>query len=214
MAAEVDSTERKAPMRILIAEDDSISRGFLQRTLERWDYEVVVTKRGDEAWRALDRADPPQLAILDWMMPGMDGTEVCHRIRLAAAPIPTYVILLTARSAKEDTVAGLRAGADDYLTKPFDEDELHARLQVGVRLIELQCKLADEVTKLEEALAQVKQLRGLLPMCSWCKKIRDDSNYWQQLETYVTEHSEAQFSHGICPACADLVRQDLKKDGP
>jgi phosphoserine phosphatase RsbU/P len=201
-------------MRILIAEDDSISRAFLQRTLESWGYEVIVTENGEGAWRALERPDPPSVAILDWMMPGLDGPEVCRRIRRGATPIPTYVILLTSRTGKEDTVEGLRAGADDYLTKPFDEDELHARLQVGLRLIELQRKLADEVTKLAQALAQVKKLHGLLPMCSWCKKIRDDSNYWHQLETYISEHSEAEFTHGICPACADRMRQTPRGDEP
>jgi phosphoserine phosphatase RsbU/P len=203
----------EGPMRILIAEDDSISRIFLQRTLQRWSYEVVVTEGGDEAWRVLDEPDPPPLAILDWMMPGLDGTEVCRRIRRRAAPIPTYVILLTARNAKEDTVVGLRAGADDYLTKPFDENELHARLQVGLRLIELQRKLGDEVAKLADALAQVKQLHGLLPMCAWCKKVRDDLNYWHQIETYITRHSDAEFTHGICPDCADRMRQARRKAG-
>jgi sigma-B regulation protein RsbU (phosphoserine phosphatase) len=200
-------------MRILIAEDDSISRIFLERTLQRWGYEVLVTDSGDEAWRVLDRPDPPPVAILDWMMPGLDGTEVCRRIRQGAAPIPTYVILLTSRNAKEDTVVGLLAGADDYLTKPFDENELHARLQVGLRLIDLQRKLADQVAKLAEALVQVKQLHGLLPMCSWCKKIRDDSNYWHQIETYITRHSDAEFTHGICPDCADRMRAEVKQGG-
>src|SRR5205823_6467310 len=113
----------------------------------------------------------------------------------------TYLILLTAREAKEDIVVGLLNGANDYVTKPFDRNELEARLQVGRRVLELQHSLATQVRELEEALCQVKLLQGLLPMCCYCKKIRDDNNYWQQLEHYLSEHSDARFSHGICPEC-------------
>jgi sigma-B regulation protein RsbU (phosphoserine phosphatase) len=188
-------------MRILIAEDDRISRRFLEHALATWGYEVQSTADGDEAWAALERPDPPRLALLDWVMPGLQGTEICQRVRQRTDAVPVYIILLTSRTAKEDIVAGLRAGADDYLTKPFDAEELRARVQVGVRLIELQQRLAAQVDELAQALLHVKQLRGLLPMCAWCKKIRNDSNYWQRLEVYIVEHSDAQFSHGICPDC-------------
>jgi phosphoserine phosphatase RsbU/P len=198
-------------MRVLIAEDDRISRRFLEHSLAT-SYEVSATADGDEAWAALEAPDAPRLAILDWVMPGLQGPEICRRIRERAEPIPTYVILLTSRSAKEDIVAGLRAGADDYLTKPFDADELRARVQVGVRLLELQQRLAAQVDELERALAQVKQLHGLLPMCAWCKKIRNDSNYWQQVEVYIREHSHAQVSHGICPDCYLEQRFNVDSD--
>jgi DNA-binding response OmpR family regulator len=198
-------------MRILIAEDDRISRRFLEHSLASWGYDVVSTSDGDAAWAALSAADAPGLAVLDWVMPGLQGTEICQRVRQRPQDIPTYVILLTARSAKEDIVNGLRAGADDYLTKPFDAEELRARVQVGVRLLELQQRLATQVDELAQALAHVKKLRGLLPMCAWCKKIRNDSNYWQQLEVYISEHSEAQFSHGICPACYEEQRAQRGK---
>jgi phosphoserine phosphatase RsbU/P len=188
-------------MRVLIAEDDRISRRFLEHSLAAWNYDVLATADGDEAWSALEAPDAPRLAILDWIMPGLEGTEICTRLRQRTEPIPTYIIILTSRSTKEDIVAGLRAGADDYLTKPFDAEELRARVQVGVRLLELQQRLATKVDDLARALAHVKQLHGLLPMCAWCKKIRNDSNYWQQLEVYISEHSDAQFSHGICPDC-------------
>jgi sigma-B regulation protein RsbU (phosphoserine phosphatase) len=199
-------------MRLLIADDDRISRSFLEHALTNAGHEVVVAASGDEAWHVLDRADAPLLAILDWVMPGLEGTEICTRVRQRGAPIPTYIILLTSRSAKDDIVAGLRAGADDYLTKPFNIEELTARLQVGVRLIEMQQKLASQVKELEGALAQVKSLRGLLPMCAWCKKIRNDSNYWEQLEVYISEHSEAQFTHGMCPDCFRRVRESSTEE--
>ena len=188
-------------MKILIAEDDMVSRRLLEATLIKWGYEVVVTCDGAEAWEVLQRADAPLLAILDWMMPGMDGIELCRKVRRALMPTPPYLILLTAKGRREDVVTGLRSGANDYVTKPFDREELRARVQVGMRIVELQQSLADRVKALEEALARVKQLQGLLPICSYCKKIRDDQNYWQQVENYISEHSEAQFSHSICPDC-------------
>jgi DNA-binding response OmpR family regulator len=111
-------------MRILIAEDDISSRALLKHILAKWGYEVVVTKDGNEAWEALQAEDAPRLAILDWMMPGMDGVEVCRKVRQLDVSNPTYIILLTIRSSKKDIVAGLEAGADDYIGKPYETDEL------------------------------------------------------------------------------------------
>lgn len=199
-------------MRVLIAEDDPVSRRMLEATLVKWEYDVITTCDGAEAWQVLQSKDAPKLVILDWMMPRMDGLEFCRKVREVSSPQPTYVILLTARGQREDIVAGLQAGADDYVTKPFDRGELYARLQAGVRIVELQSNLADYVRELEDALAQIKQLHGLLPICSYCKKIRDDRNYWRQVEDYVAEHSEAQFSHGICPDCYEkYVKPELEK---
>ena len=206
------AVERAGPTRILIAEDDPVSRRLLEVILTRWEYEVVVTADGVAAWEALRRADAPRLAILDWMMPGMDGVEVCRKVRETPSSTPAYIILLTAKGRAEDTVTGLEAGADDYVTKPFDRDELRARLQVGVRMIALQQSLADRMRALEEALAKVNQLQGLLPICAYCKTIRDDRNYWQQVEGYISQHSGARFSHGICPDCyARVVRPQLEE---
>jgi len=199
-------------MRILIAEDDAVSRRLLEATLSKWGHDLVVACDGAEAWRALEGPDTPPLAILDWMMPEMDGTEVCRRVRAAASPTPPYLILLTALGGREDIVAGLTAGANDYITKPFDRGEMQARLQVGIRILELQQALAARVRDLEEVLGRVKQLQGLLPICSYCKKVRKDGDYWQQVETYVAEHSEARFSHGICPECwEEVVRPELAR---
>ncbi len=199
-------------MKILIAEDEVISRRMLEVTLRKWGYDVVVASDGAEAWRLLQGEDAPELAILDWMMPGMDGLELCRKIRRHLQTLPTYIILLTARQSKDDIVQGLEGGADDYIAKPFDQEELRARVQGGMRVVELQRSLAARVRELEEALARVKQLQGLLPICSYCKKIRDDQNYWQQVESYISGHSEAQFSHSICPSCYDrFVKPELEK---
>lgn len=192
-------------MKILIAEDDEISRRVLQVTLTNAGHEVMVTVNGAEAWTILEKDDSPNLAILDWMMPEMDGLEVCRRARQQPTATPVYIILLTAKAQKSDVVQGLEAGANDYILKPFNRDELHARVRVGETVVNLQQNLAAQVAELENALAQVKLLQGILPICSYCKDIRNDQNYWQKLDIYVTAHSEAQFSHSICPACYDSV---------
>jgi CheY-like chemotaxis protein len=146
------------------------------------------------------------------MMPEMDGLKVCRMVRTTPHLHHLYLILLTAKNRKEHIVAGLQAGADDYLTKPFDREELYARVQAGVRIITLQQSLVARVKELEEALARVKQLQGLFPICSYCKKIRNDQNYWQQVEDYLSKHSEAQFSHSICPDCYEqCVKPALDK---
>jgi len=199
-----------APTRILIAEDDVVSRTVLERTLRGWGHEVVVTRDGTQAWEALLADDAPSLAILDWMMPGVEGPEICRRLRALARPVPTYLILLTAKGQTDDIVAGLDSGADDYVTKPFDRQELRSRLRVGERILALQHGLADRVRELEEALGQVKELKGLLPICAYCKAVRDDQNYWHRVETYIAAHPSARFSHGTCPGCwKDVIEPEL-----
>jgi CheY-like chemotaxis protein len=174
-------------MRILIADDDRMSAMMLSRTLEQWGFEVVVVHDGAAAWERIAGDEPPALAIVDWMMPELDGIELCRRIRATPLASPVYVILLTARAGRHDVVAGLEAGADDYLTKPFDPGELRARIHVGERTLGL--------------IANIKRLTGLLPICSYCKRIRSDHDYWEQVESYIGDHTDAVFSHGICPSC-------------
>jgi DNA-binding response OmpR family regulator len=190
-------------MRILIAEDTAPSRVMLTTILKRWGYEIVATGDGAEAWQVLQRPDAPRLAILDWMMPQMDGPEVCRKVRSQHTEGYVYLILLTARGQKEDIVKGLEAGADDYVTKPFDAAALRARLQVGERILTLETALVQKVREQQEALAQVKQLQGLLPICMHCKKIRDDRDTWHKLETYIEQNSGAMFSHSLCDACLE-----------
>ena len=140
-------------MRILIAEDDRISRRLLERKLASWGYEVVSCTNGVEAWQALHSDDAPSLAILNWMMPGMDGVQVCREIRKQKHPAYTYIILLTARDHKKDIVEGIEAGADDYVTKPFNPHELKVRIRAGRRILEMQAELM-----------QREKLRGVLEM--------------------------------------------------
>ena len=196
-------------MKILVAEDDTISRRMLETMLGRWGFEVVVAKNGNEAWQAVQAPDAPNLAILDWMMPEMDGIEVCRRMRQQSKCNSIYIILLTSRARKEDIVVGLEAGANDYLTKPFDHNELRARIQVGRRIVELQSALETRVRELQEALANIKTLHGLIPICSHCKKIRDDKGYWNRVEVYISQRSNAEFSHGICPTCLEKYYPEM-----
>jgi CheY-like chemotaxis protein len=193
---------------LLIADDHPASRCLLEVTLQRWGHTVEVAADGLAAWQALSRPDPPPLAILDWTMPGLEGPEICRRLRALNPPRPPYVILLTARGDRADVVAGLEAGADDYLVKPFDQAELRARVNVGLRVVGLQRSLSNRVAELEKLLARVRQLQGLLPICSYCKRIRSDDNYWQRVEEYIAAHTDARFTHGICPHClADLAAE-------
>jgi CheY-like chemotaxis protein len=167
---------------------------------------------GTDALRILQSPAAPHLAVIDWMMPGMDGVEVCHELRRLPSSQILYMILLTAKGQKEDIVTGLEAGADDYLVKPFDRAELRARLNTGIRVVELQTQLADRIRQLEEALASVHQLQGLLPICCYCKKVRDDNNYWHEVENYVSQRSGTMFTHGVCPDCrAAVVESDRQE---
>jgi DNA-binding response OmpR family regulator len=202
-------------MRILIAEDDAISQRLLEGTLTKWGHEVILVGNGAEALRILQSPNAPHMAVVDWMMPEMDGVQVCHELRRLPSSQILYLILLTSKGQREDIVMGLEAGADDYLVKPFDRAELRARINTGIRIVELQAQLAERVKQLEEALASVHQLQGLLPICCYCKRVRDDNNYWQEVENYVSHRSGTMFTHGVCPDCrAAVVESDRQEAHP
>ena len=203
---------RSKIMKVLIAEDDPVTRCQVEGMVRKWNFSPVTTDNGLDAWRALE-ADPEiHLAVTDWQMPGLNGEELCSKAKAELKDRPLYMIILTAAKIdKKDLVSGLTAGADDYLLKPYDTAELQARLRVGQRVIQLHQELQERVRELEEALAQIKQLRGLIPICSYCKKIRDDKNYWHQVDAYLSTHSDATFSHGICPTCSETILAELNQ---
>ena len=154
---------RFAQLPIIIAEDDLVSRTLISNLMAKWGFKAVVTQDGHEAKKALRAESGPALAILDWMMPGMDGVEVCQRIRERNKIV--YVIMLTSRGTKENIVEGLHAGADDYLIKPFDKNELLARIQVGFRILDLHGALAARVKELEQATAtNIDELKYRIPL--------------------------------------------------
>jgi len=195
-------------MKVLIADDDLVARQVLVNMLNGWDYTVKECADGQEAWDLLQHEPELSLAILDWEMPGMTGAELCRRARQEMPPRPLHLIMLTGvHIGIEALVEAFAAGADDYLTKPFEPRELKARLHVGERLVQYQRVLAQRVQDLEATLAGVERLQRLLPICTVCKRVRDDQNYWQEVETYLTEHAKALISHSLCPACAAAREQ-------
>jgi len=164
-ATELDARQavtRFAQLPIVIAEDDLVSRTLISNLIEKWGFKAVVTEDGHEAVKALRAEQGPALAIFDWMMPGMDGLQVCRRIREREKTV--YVIMLTSRGTKENIVEGLHAGADDYLIKPFDKNELLARIQVGFRILELHAALAARVKELEKAFGEIDELKMRIPL--------------------------------------------------
>ena len=185
--------------KILIADDEPVTRAAVKKVVTRRGWEVVVCDNGHDAAAQFDLENPPDVAVLDWMMPGLDGSELCQRLR--KKKVRAYLIMLTGRTRPEDLVQALASGADDYVRKPFDWSELIARIKVGVRVSLLQRQLDEKVSQLEASLANAKQLGGLLPICSYCKRIRDDRDYWNGLEHYISSHSDAKFTHGVCPSC-------------
>jgi len=177
-------------MRILVAEDEAVSRRILTATLEGLGHEVTGAPDGREAWGEFERKPFP-VVISDWMMPDLDGLELCRRIRAADHTKYTYIILLTALGGKGHYLRGMDAGADDFLMKPLDPAELRVRLRVAERILGLQ--------------AEVRQLEGLLPICSYCKRIRDEKDAWTRVEAYIASRTDATFTHGVCPDCKETV---------
>jgi DNA-binding response OmpR family regulator len=172
-------------LRILVAEDDADTREFLTLMLAKAGHQVDGAANGLDAWEALKR-ESYALLVADCMMPKLDGFELCRKMRSAARPY-TYIIMLTAYGGRDNYLKGMEAGADDFLTKPCDFDELRSRLKVAERILSLQ--------------EEVRQLKGLLPICTYCKNVRENQDDWVPIETYVSRRSEASFSHGICPEC-------------
>ena len=192
---------KKSPLKkILIAEDDPISLSLLLNLLENMAIEVLLAEDGRKAWELFQKNEI-EMIITDWMMPGLTGPEIIHKIRESNIPSLPYIIIITSKGRKQDIVTGLEAGADDYIIKPFEPQELRARVKVGQRVIDSQSALADRVKEIQLALSHIKKLEGILPICSYCHKIRDAKDSWHRLEAYITNHSEAQFSHSLCPQC-------------
>jgi len=188
-------------MKVLIADDDPTIREVVSHLVADAGYEVLSASGGAEALESIVR-EKPEIVLTDWMMPEIDGVELCRRIRAVGPGEPyVYVILVTVRGQREDVWRGFDAGADDYIVKPFDPQELLARIRVGRRIVQLESTLRKRNEDLEESLRTINKLKSLLPICMFCKKVRTDEDYWQQLEDYIHEQTGTDFSHGICPDC-------------
>src|ERR1700677_2819055 len=184
--------------KVLVVEDDDVSRIILRHSLERLGHEVIEAADGELGWNAWLR-ERPRVVLSDWQMPGLDGLGLCRRLRAQPNLDYLYFILLT---GKDDSVRNRRdaaeAGVDDFMTKPVDMSALWMRLRVAERIL----KYTTQLHRLEE----------MMPMCSYCKKIRDDSNYWQQIESYLNERTGTEISHSVCPDCYKrLVLPELEK---
>jgi phosphoserine phosphatase RsbU/P len=177
-------------MNVLLVEDDAVSRRIFQRNLARHGHGVVHACDGIEAWEVLQR-EPIRIVVSDWMMPRMDGLELCRRVRGRPDVNYMYFIMLTARLGDENYREAMAAGVDDFLTKPLDPEELEIRLRVAERILGY--------------ATQLRQLRRLLPICLYCKKIRDDRNSWQKIDEYIHQHTGTDFSHTICPDCFETI---------
>jgi phosphoserine phosphatase RsbU/P len=182
-------------VRILIAEDDPVASKVLRLTLEQVGHEVTVVADGAAAWQEI-QARPVSVVVSDWMMPELDGLQLCSRIRELADRDYTYFILLTANHpGRENLTKAMDAGIDDFLQKPLDREAIWMRLRVAERILAF--------------TRQIRQLGELLPICAYCKKIRDDGTYWKQFESYIQEHTGSNFSHGVCPECFEEQLKEL-----
>lgn len=178
-------------MKVLAVEDDDLSRSVLRRSLERLGHEVIDTKDGEEAWMVWLK-EKPRVVVSDWRMPKLDGLKLCRRLRAQQGQEYLYFILLTGTGGSgQNRRAAADAGVDDFLTKPIDLSELWMRLRVAERILTYTIK--------------VHRLEEMMPMCSYCKKVRDDENYWQQIESYINERTGTEISHSVCPECYQRI---------
>lgn len=184
-------------MKILVADDDPVAAKILQRALEFYGHQVIVTADGTEAWEAFDR-EPVRLVVSDWIMPGIDGLALCQKIRERPKTPYTFFILLTSQeTGPENYDLAANAGVDDFLTKPLDRPTIQMRLRVAERILLY--------------TTEIRQLKDLIPICAYCRKIRNDDNYWQMVETYIGEQTGSNFTHGICPECSKNLLAELDR---
>jgi DNA-binding response OmpR family regulator len=190
---------------ILVVDDDRDILAATARLLQNGGFPVFQAEGGEEALVAV-RHNRPDLVLLDVNLPDVSGVEVCRRIKDDAELKQTFVVLLSGSMISSDNQSeGLEIGADGYIARPIANRELLARIQAFARIIRVERERDQLIAQLRQALAEIKKLSGFLPICAQCKKIRTDSGYWQQIEEYLLEHSEAQFSHGICPECEKIL---------
>ncbi len=242
-------------MKILIVEDSRTQAVHLKSLLERNGYDVIWAENGKTAWEAIEQ-DPPDVVITDILMPKMDGYELCRKIKVDESTRHIPVILVSRLSDPEDIIKGIESGADNFITKPYDEDALVARIdyifvnmrlrrekrsEMGlevffggkkhfitadrIQMLDLLLSTYEEARRrttelekahkeLQEAYRRIRTLEGILPICSGCKKIRDEQGVWHSLEEYIGSRSNARFSHGLCPECAERLYPEYFKKKP
>ncbi|MBU2552037.1 MAG: response regulator [Proteobacteria bacterium] len=198
---------------ILVADDDRLIRTFVAGCLESEPgYCLASVTDGSEALEVI-RKNPPDILITDWMMPGIDGPELCRQVRRLPLPRYVYIILLTVKNEQREIIEGLSSGGDDYMVKPFNREELTARVRAGARIARAQKALHRTNRELEAALRKIETLQGLLPICMDCRRVRTDQDYWMEIEEYVSSVTRTEFTHGLCPDCFGRRLRELEKLG-
>lgn len=187
--------------RVLIVDDELHEIKVLTKFLHD-DYKIMAAKDGESALKIAQGSNPPDLILLDIIMPGLNGYATCKQLKENDTTKNIPVIFVTAISEVMDAARAFELGAVDYVTKPFNPVTVKARVKTHIQL-------NDTLQDLQTALSEVKTLRGFLPICSYCKKIRDDKGYWNQIESYIQEHSDAEFSHSVCQECAKKYYPDM-----
>lgn len=205
-----DTNRDKSDINILVVDDARENLLLLTKCLELEGYEVRPAPSGPAALKAA-AAYPPDLVLLDINMPDMDGYEVCDLLKADETLKDIPVIFVSALDSPSDKVRAFESGGVDYVTKPINFAEVRARVWTHVEIARLQAENRQTINELRAALSEVKALKGLIPICANCKKIRDDGGFWSNVETYVSEHSDAEFSHSVCPECVDTLYPDLKR---
>lgn len=187
---------------VLIVDDVPENLTVLKQMLEEQNYRVRPAINGEIALRAVN-SSPPEIILLDIRMPGMDGYEFCRRLKSVESTKSIPVIFISALDELNDKVKAFSLGGVDYITKPLQEEEVIARVRTHLTIRRLQQSLEEKNDNLQKAMGEIKALQGIIPICAWCKNIRDDEGFWKQVEVYFTERSDAMFSHGICPDCKE-----------
>jgi len=202
------TTPRSGHHTILVVDDNHDNLRLLNDILKQHNYKVRLAPNGDRALATI-RKEAPALILLDIMMPDIDGFEVCRRLKEDQATAAIPIIFITALDDIRDKVKAFSLGGVDYITKPFKAEEVAARVGTHLTLRLLQLQMEEKNAELQKALDEIKVLRGFIPICASCKKIRNDQGYWEQIESYITSHSEVKFSHGICQDCAAKLYPQL-----
>ncbi len=195
---------------VLIIDDSPTNLRILLKYLKTSGFDVIIAESGEKGLSELEKF-LPDIILMDVMMPGIDGFETCKRLKEKEESRDIPVIFMTSLSEVSDKIKGFGAGAVDYITKPFKQEEVLLRLNTHLTIRRQKIEILRQKKELEKALAEIKVLKGLLPICSNCKKIRDDQGHWEPIEVYIRNHSEAKFSHGICPVCAKELYPDFYK---
>ena len=200
---------RQSRPRILVVDDNQHNVKRLEKMLAAQDYDVVVAYDGKGALKQVVLT-PPDLVVLDVLMPGMDGFQVAQALRDRAESRAIPILMVTALNELDDKVKAFSLGGVDYITKPFQAEEVLARIKTHLTLRSLQKNLEDKNAQLQKALDEIKTLQGIIPICANCKKIRNDKGFWEHVEKYISDHTDALFTHGLCPECIRTLYPDIK----